>query len=121
MHQPGTRVRTAATLEVRVSARSAVARGRQLSGFVQDCSVAVARSRSRGLQGLCWCSLDGDGAGEPSDQRLTGMNNTLGSNELPSAPRMGEAFSPAPQAAASPCGTKNITWGSQGPAESSLR
>src|SRR5438552_4841536 len=52
--------------------------------------------------GLCWCSVAGDGAGEPSDQRRTGISSTVGSNALPSAPMMGEASNPAPQGTASP-------------------
>src|SRR5262249_44637828 len=73
-----------------------------------------------GAHGLCLCSVDAGGPGESSDQRLTGRSSTVGSNGPLSVPRMGEAFSPAPQASASPCGTKNITCGNQGPAESSL-
>src|SRR6185503_8522046 len=59
--------------------------------------------------GLCWCSVAGDSAGEPSDQRRTGINSTVGSNGLPSTPRMDEASSPAAQATAWPYGTKSIT------------
>src|SRR5262249_39155306 len=66
------------------------------------------------------CGVSGGGAGEPSDQRRTGTNRTVGSNGVLSAPRMGEASSPAAHTVAWPCGTKNITCGSHGPAASSL-
>src|SRR3984893_17915370 len=97
--------------------------GNDLAGSnVSDWPTPVTGIRTvTATHGLCWCSVAGEGAGEPSDQRRTGISSTVGSNALPSVPRMGEASSPAPQGTASPCGTKNITCGNQGPAASSLR
>jgi hypothetical protein len=56
------------------------------------------RAGPSGRHGLCWCSKTGDGV--PSDQRGTGIYSTVGSKTLPSPPKIGESFSPAPQAMA---------------------
>src|SRR5215831_17946231 len=54
----------------------------------------------------------GGGAAEPSDQRRTGIMSTVGSIGLPFTPTIGDPSRPAPQAAACPGATKNITCGS---------